>query len=77
MKATGIVLTGMLLVGVSGASPTAQGQAGGQKKNMCGPWTKGQRLACGRRLPKACLTEPQVLSLRFRHFIPFQPGRWT
>ena len=33
MKATGIVLTGMLLLGVSGAIPAAQGGAGAQKKN--------------------------------------------
>ena len=34
MKATGIVLTGMLLVGVSGAIPAAQGEAGARKKNL-------------------------------------------
>jgi mono/diheme cytochrome c family protein len=34
VKATGIVLTGMLLVGVSGAIPAAQGEAGAQKKNL-------------------------------------------
>ena len=32
MKATGIVLTGMLLVGVSGTIPAAQGQPGAQEK---------------------------------------------
>jgi mono/diheme cytochrome c family protein len=34
VKATGIVLTGMLLVGVSGAIQAAQGEAGAQKKNV-------------------------------------------
>jgi mono/diheme cytochrome c family protein len=34
VKATGIVLTGMLLVGVSGAIPAARGEAGAQKKNL-------------------------------------------
>jgi mono/diheme cytochrome c family protein len=33
VKATGIVLTGMLLVGVSWGIPPAQGQEGAQKKN--------------------------------------------
>jgi mono/diheme cytochrome c family protein len=34
VKATGIVLTGMLLVGVSRGIPAAQGQEGAQKKNL-------------------------------------------
>jgi mono/diheme cytochrome c family protein len=34
VKATGIVLAGMLLVGVSGALSAAQGEAGAQKKNL-------------------------------------------
>jgi mono/diheme cytochrome c family protein len=34
LKATGVVLTGMLIVGVSEAIPAAQGEAGAQKKNL-------------------------------------------
>jgi mono/diheme cytochrome c family protein len=34
VKTTGIVLTGMLLVGVSGAIPAVQGEPGTQKKNL-------------------------------------------
>jgi hypothetical protein len=34
VKTPGIVLTGMLLVGVSGAIPAVQGEAGTQKKNL-------------------------------------------
>jgi mono/diheme cytochrome c family protein len=34
VKATGLVLTGLLLLGISGAIPAAQGEAGARKKNL-------------------------------------------
>jgi hypothetical protein len=51
VKATGLVLTGLLLLGIRGAIPAAQGEAGARKKNLkrnlC-PASRGPVRSCTR-----------------------------